>query len=240
MENLNQPWNKYRNGKIYKIVDIGYNRCYIGSTVQELCNRMADHRSGYNSYKRGVHRYVCVYSMFDEYGLENMKIELIEECSCDNLQQLRKREGYYIQHEDCINKRIAGRTQQEYRDTRKDKMKDYLKQYYKDNKEEHSLKSKAYREKNKDKIAEYCKTWRNEHKVEVALKGKEFREQNKDKLRERSKIYRDNNKDAIAERNRFPVVCQHCKLTITRAKLARHQRSKYCMEIQIKNDTSKN
>ena len=94
MENLNQPCNRYHNGKIYKIVDINNTTCYIGSTAQELCNRMADHRSGYNGYKRGPGKYVCVYSMFDKYGLENMKIELIEEYSCDNLQQLRKREGY--------------------------------------------------------------------------------------------------------------------------------------------------
>ena len=28
--------NKYQNSKIYKIVDVGYNKCYIGSTVEEL------------------------------------------------------------------------------------------------------------------------------------------------------------------------------------------------------------
>ena len=37
--------NKYKNGKIYKIVDIGYNKCYIGSTVEKLSSRIAKHRN---------------------------------------------------------------------------------------------------------------------------------------------------------------------------------------------------
>ena len=41
--------NKYQNSKIYKIVDVGYNKSYIGSTVQKLSNRMAKHRSEYGN-----------------------------------------------------------------------------------------------------------------------------------------------------------------------------------------------
>ena len=36
--------NKYQNGKIYKITDIAYNKCYIGSTTEGLSLRMARHR----------------------------------------------------------------------------------------------------------------------------------------------------------------------------------------------------
>ena len=38
--------NRYQNGKIYKFVDNGYNKCYIGSTIEALSVRMAKHRSG--------------------------------------------------------------------------------------------------------------------------------------------------------------------------------------------------
>ena len=35
--------SKYQNGKIFKIVDVGYSRCYIGSPCEELSQRMARH-----------------------------------------------------------------------------------------------------------------------------------------------------------------------------------------------------
>ena len=47
--------NKYQNGKIYKIVDVGYNKCYIGSTCEALSQRMARHRSNYKRYLQGKH-----------------------------------------------------------------------------------------------------------------------------------------------------------------------------------------
>ena len=44
--------NKYHNGKIYKVVDVGYNKCYIGSTTESLSQRMARHRSAYKNIKK--------------------------------------------------------------------------------------------------------------------------------------------------------------------------------------------
>ena len=43
--------SKYKNGKIYQVVDIGYNKCYIGSAVEELSQRMTRHRSDYRGQK---------------------------------------------------------------------------------------------------------------------------------------------------------------------------------------------
>ena len=43
--------NKYQNGKIYKIVDVGYNKCYIGSTTETVSQRMARHRNCYKACK---------------------------------------------------------------------------------------------------------------------------------------------------------------------------------------------
>ena len=42
--------NRYENGKIYKIVDTGYNKCYVGSTCESLSQRMARHRKDYARY----------------------------------------------------------------------------------------------------------------------------------------------------------------------------------------------
>ena len=66
--------NKYTNGKIYKIVDVGYTKCYIGSTTEPtLGRRMAKHRGDYAHYQRveGNKGRVSSYSLFDEFGVEN-------------------------------------------------------------------------------------------------------------------------------------------------------------------------
>ena len=61
-----------------------------------------------------------------EYGIENFYIELIEAYPCENNEELRKREGHYIREFGTLNKRIAGRTHQEYdREYRQMKMKEY-------------------------------------------------------------------------------------------------------------------
>ena len=106
--------NKYKKGKIYKIVDIGYNKCYIGSTCESLSQRMARHRASYNQFLQGKSNEARSFEIFDDYGVENCKIELIEEFSCNNKDELRKREGHFIKTTECINKQIAGRTKQEY------------------------------------------------------------------------------------------------------------------------------
>ena len=45
--------NKYHKGKIYKVVDIGYNKCYIGSTCDTLSKRMTSHRNKYKGFIKG-------------------------------------------------------------------------------------------------------------------------------------------------------------------------------------------
>ena len=120
--------NKYAKGKIYKITDIGYNKCYYGSTCEKLSARMAKHRSNYKSYLDGDRRhYVSSFQLFDEFGIENCKIELVEHYACNNKDELLKQEGYHIQHNECINKKIAGRSIQQYNEDNKDHRLEYFK-----------------------------------------------------------------------------------------------------------------
>ena len=44
MENTNIINNKYKNGKIYMVVDLAFTHKYIGSTTVGLSSRMAQHR----------------------------------------------------------------------------------------------------------------------------------------------------------------------------------------------------
>jgi len=71
--------NRYENGKIYKIVDVGYNKCYIGSTCESLSKRMERHRKQYKEYSKGkTRKKTTAVDIFNEFGIENCKIELIE------------------------------------------------------------------------------------------------------------------------------------------------------------------
>ena len=123
--------HRYQNSKIYKIVDNGFNKAYIVSTTQSLTQRLADHRANYRKYLKGKYRKTSNFSIFDEFGVDNCQIYLLEEYPCENRMQLHKKEGEYILNTDCVNKIVAGRTPQEYREQNKDKTA----QYRKDNKD---------------------------------------------------------------------------------------------------------
>ena len=141
-----ENYNKYKNSKIYKIVDIGYNKCYIGSTIQALSSRMSKHRASYLSNTKDC--YSC--HLFDEFGLENCKIELIELYPCENKEQLKQREGYHIQATECVNKRVEGRTRKEIQDTYNTTHKHIRHRYYEQNKETLLESHKQYYQENKE------------------------------------------------------------------------------------------
>lgn len=179
--------NKYQRGKIYKIVDNGYNMCYYGSTVKLLCQRIGNHRSLFRKNKNKCE----VSKLFDTYGLENCKIELVENYPCNSKEELLKREGFYIKNNDCINKIIAGRTPKEYREDHKDD----IKKYREDNKENLKEQGKEYYKNHKDKKLEQNKKWREDHKDDL----KKYREDNKDKKSEQNKKWREDHKEETKE-----------------------------------------
>ena len=106
--------NRYENGKIYKIVDIGYKKMYIGSTTESLKKRFERHRSKYlREFTQGKGDNTRSYWLFQEFGVENCRIELIKNYPCNSREELEREEGKHIKENDCINKIIAGRTIQE-------------------------------------------------------------------------------------------------------------------------------
>ena len=176
--------NKYQNGKIYQITDIGYNKCYIGSTTEELSQRMARHRTDYKRFLNGSKKgHVRSYDLFNEYGIENCKIELLEYYKCDTLQELKRKEGEHIKSIDCVNRFVAGRTQQERYEDNKDKIKEY-------------------REQNKDKITEQKQLYRELNKDKIKEQRREYYQDNKEKVKERVKKYIEQYRDIINERRR--------------------------------------
>ncbi len=136
----------YQKGKIYKIESHAGPKIYVGSTTKDkLSQRMASHRSDYRKWKSDKIKYckVMSFDMFDEYGIENCQIVLLELYPCNTKDELTSKESFYIRTLDCVNRYIPDRT-----------YKEYNKQYYEKNKEKLCEKNKTYRKDNKDKIKE--------------------------------------------------------------------------------------
>ena len=133
----------YSRGKIYTIWDSNYTKCYIGSTIQQLSKRMQEHRSSYKTHVDDTHGCSSVFDLFDEFGVENCRIELLETFACNNKEELLAREGQCIRENECVNKRIAGRTG---------------KQYYDDNRYRiFTVSRRIYNENNRSTQKEYVK-----------------------------------------------------------------------------------
>ena len=125
-------------GRIYIIKSKQTNKVYIGSTVETLKKRFSKHKCSKTCSSREILKY------------DDAKIELLECYECENKEELRKKEGEYIRKYDCVNKKIEGRTDKEYRQENKEK----IAEYYQENKEAVLEYQKEYYEKNKEKINE--------------------------------------------------------------------------------------
>ena len=149
----------YQNGKIYKIVNDSSNLVYYGSTIQPLYKRFYKHKTQFH---------LCTSKRIFE-G-ENPKIILVEKCPCNDKEELIKRERYYIENNECVNKKIPGRTQKEWCEDNKEKLK---------------KQKKEYRENNIEKIQEYEREWREENKEKLKKQKKEYREANREVIRKK-------------------------------------------------------
>jgi hypothetical protein len=136
--------NPYLNGKIYKIVCLDENddRTYIGSTIIPLEERLKKHKKDKKRYERGAYHNVSSYPI-----LHNCKIELIEDYPCDNEIELKKREQYHIDKNDCINKNRAYITDEARKEIRKNN--------YEKHKENEIKQMKIYRVKHNEIIKAY-------------------------------------------------------------------------------------
>ena len=127
----------YSNTKIYKIESTEGPNIYIGSTAQKyLSKRMEEHRSHYKGWKEGKGHKTMSYELFDEYGVENCSIILLESFPCDSKDEAHAREAYYIRKFDCVNKTIPRRTKKEYLEDNKDYISEQKKQWEKAHKEQ--------------------------------------------------------------------------------------------------------
>lgn len=133
---------KYDNGKIYMIESAIGECCYIGSTINSLEHRFKQHC---NNYRKGRYRTSAEVLQYPD-----AEIILILKYPCKNKYELCRKEGEFIKnHNNCVNKYIAGRTKKEYRDSHKKEASIQHKLYHEKNKEKLNMNTKLYRQKNK-------------------------------------------------------------------------------------------
>jgi hypothetical protein len=204
---------KYENSKVYKIWSPSGDKIYIGSTTKDyLSQRMTAHRKDYNYWKSGKGHFITSYSIFDEYGLDNCFIELLEAKPCKTKDELKQLEGGYIRNLQCVNKRVENRTKEEYSE---------------DNKERISKVKKDYREKNKEKIKEDDKKYYEDNKEKIKERSKIYREENKEKLKEYKKEYVEKNHEDLKAKKKEILNCECCGKTYKRSHKSDHLKSTF-------------
>ncbi len=121
----------YQYSKIYKIQSLtdADSLIYIGSTVHQLCQRLAGHKNAYKQWLNKQNNKVASFDIFDRYGIDNVKIELVEAFPCENKKQLREREGHFIRTIPCVNYNIPCQTEKERAKKYYQSHKQELKQY---------------------------------------------------------------------------------------------------------------
>ena len=157
-----EPATSYEEGEIY-----------YGSTTQPLFKRLNQHK-----------KFDCKSKiLFEKYGIESIKINLIKIFSCNNKEELHAEEAKFIRENKCVNLRIPRRTRKEYREDNKENIKVSKKIYNEANKE----KIKEYYEKIKDKVKEYQEVYYQTNKDKIKEIHKNIEKKIKNKYQSKGK-----------------------------------------------------
>ena len=113
----------YQNAKIYKIInDSMPELVYYGSTCNTFNRRLNNHKNNPNK---------CSSKVLFEYGKPQMI--LIEKYPCKDLLELKQRERFYIENNECINKVVPLQTKKEWKEANRLELCNKQKEYYKQN-----------------------------------------------------------------------------------------------------------
>lgn len=173
----------YDNGFIYRIDGTdasGVALTYIGSSCGKSCERrFAEHKCKYKRYKDG--KGTKDYTSFPILDCEDCRITLVEKYPCASKDELRQREQYYIDTNECVNKYKAY--------TGVKTLQEYNNQYYEENKEKMREQMQQYYEANREKIREQNKRHYEANREKRIEQTKQYRLKNKEKVREQQHQY---------------------------------------------------
>ncbi len=155
----------YAKSKIYKVVDLDSNTCYIGSTCRTLEQRLISHVSQYKSYSLGKStKYVSSFKILE---LDDFDIVLIENYPCNTKDELLARERHYTQLLPCVNKMRNQGIHNELG------LSEYMKLYRLQNKDQLRVKKAQYVELNKDKVKASKNHYYETHKEQILQQAAE-------------------------------------------------------------------
>ena len=189
----------YKNTVIYKIYckDESISDIYIGHTTN-FKQRNKLHKSNCNVESSKGYNYKIYKIIRENGGWDNWNMIIIENYPCENVDDARYRERYWIEKESSqLNVTIPNRSKKEYaqiyRTVHKEEISEKAKIYRNNNKE----KIKDYIESNKEKINFQKHDWYEEKKDYILQKAKEHYEENKEQKIEYQKQYAQENKEHI-------------------------------------------
>jgi hypothetical protein len=144
----------YQQGKIYKIT-YG-DEVYYGSTALTLKKRMSYHKKEFKRWKNGTGSNCRSYTLFDKYGFENCPIELVEDYPCETKKELLIREDWYLKNMACINKNSAHRTEEEFREQKRQRYLDHIEEILEKTRQHYQANKEVILEKKKERFVCEC------------------------------------------------------------------------------------
>jgi hypothetical protein len=202
----------FSNTVIYNICckDVTITDIYVGHTT-DIISRRHSHKNCCNNDKGKKYNLKQYQFIRNNGGWNNWDLIEIEQYPCENVNEARARERYWIEElKPSLNSYIPNRTASEY---------------YKDEKEKVATKQKIYYEENKQEILEYQKQYAAENKEKVAEYRKQYAAKNKEEIARKTKIYRKEHKDEINTRGKEKIRCDICDCDVPRRHISVHNKT---------------
>lgn len=183
----------YQLGKIYRIVCDTTGLVYYGSTCDTLGRRLAKHRYQYKVFlENNKDHHTTSIAVLEN---DNYKIVLVEHVSCGSKEELLMRERFYIENNICVNRKVPGRTNQEYRAENIEELRRKERESHHKNKEERNIQSKNHYALNKEDRKIKSKNYHLANLDVIKAQKREYYQRNKERIIEKSRLHYLANKE---------------------------------------------
>ena len=196
---------------------------YFGSTTQELRFRLTHHKTMAKNIEKAPRSHL----LFADGA--TVTINSAEDLpDCTDKYELEARERWHIEHNECVNKNLPGRTREEWREENKEHVLEQKRGHYQKNRQRLLEQQKKNRAKQIEKITEYQKG---------------FYQDNKERINARNRANYQANRDRILKQKKEKVTCE-CGAVIARGDITKHRKSdkhaKIMLEINNTNNERQN